>query len=118
MALHRIKPDQMYHHYLGDSLEVLLLYRDGNGAVETVGSDLAAELRPQLVIPGGTWHVSRLRRGGELALLWTTEWPGVEPADVEVADPERLAEAYPEFAAEVREFAGAGGTEARALRHP
>jgi uncharacterized protein len=118
MALHRIKPDQMYHHYLGDPLEVLLLYANGTGAIETVGLDLAAGVRPQLLIPGGTWHVSRLRRDGELALLATTEWPGVEPSDVEAADPERLVEAYPGFAAEVGEFAGADAHEARTLRHP
>ena len=39
--LHRIRSDQMYHHYLGDPLEVLLLYADGRSEVKLVGSDLA-----------------------------------------------------------------------------
>lgn len=43
IRLHRIRPDQMYHHYLGDPLEVLLLYPDGNGAVQRVGSDWQPE---------------------------------------------------------------------------
>jgi predicted cupin superfamily sugar epimerase len=55
IRLHRIRSDQMYHHYLGDPLEVLLLYPDGSGAVQMVGSDLAAGARPQLFIPGGTF---------------------------------------------------------------
>lgn len=33
LQLHRIRSDQMYHHYLGDPLEVLLLYEDGRGEV-------------------------------------------------------------------------------------
>jgi uncharacterized protein len=37
MVLHRIKSDRMYHHYLGDPLEVLLLYPDGDAARITVG---------------------------------------------------------------------------------
>ena len=51
IRLHRIRSDQMYHHYLGDPLEVLLLHPDGSGAVQMVGSDLATGARPQLFIP-------------------------------------------------------------------
>jgi predicted cupin superfamily sugar epimerase len=79
IRLHRIRSDQMYHHYLGDPLEVLLLYPDGHGDLKVVGSDLAGGMRPQLFIPGGTFHISRLRKGSSFALLGTTEWPGVEP---------------------------------------
>jgi hypothetical protein len=32
IRLHRIRSGQMYHHYLGDPLEVLLLYPGGIGA--------------------------------------------------------------------------------------
>jgi uncharacterized protein len=31
IVMNRIRSDQLYHHYLGDPLEVLLLYPDGNG---------------------------------------------------------------------------------------
>jgi uncharacterized protein len=104
MQLHRIRPDQMYHHYLGDPLEVLMLRQDGTGQVATVGHDLAAGMRPQLVIPGGTWHVSRLRPGGDYALLSTTEWPGVEPSDVERPDLDALISAYPDFRQQIQAF--------------
>src|ERR687886_3057409 len=59
IVMHRIRADQLYHHYLGDPLEVLLLYPNGDGVVVTVGSDLASGMRPQLLIPGGTFHTSR-----------------------------------------------------------
>jgi uncharacterized protein len=104
MALHRIRPEQMYHHYLGDPLEVLLLYPDGGGEVVTVGSPADGQL-PELFIPGGTWHVSRLRSGGEYALLATTEWPAVEPEDVEMPDDQELIRTHPGLAATIREFA-------------
>ncbi len=104
IKLHRIRSDQMYHHYFGDPLEVLLLYPDGDGEVKVVGSNLADGIRPQLFIPGGTFHVSRLAPSGTYALLATSEWPGVEPPDVELGVPDQLLKAYPQCAEQIRDF--------------
>jgi uncharacterized protein len=106
--LHRIRSDQIYHHYLGDPLEVLMLLPDGKGAVATVGGDLAAEMRPQLLIPGGTWHISRVRAGGSYALLGTTEWPSFDPTDLEIGDAPALMRAYPDVRAEIAAFTAVG----------
>ncbi len=102
IKLHRIRNDQLYHHYLGDPLEVLLLLPDGRTEVRLVGDDLRAGMRPQLLIPGGTFHTSRLPDGG-WALLASTEWPGVEPTDVEQGDIEQLASSHPDAAGWLRE---------------
>jgi uncharacterized protein len=104
MVLHRIQCDQMYHHYLGDPLEVLLLNPDGTGAVAVVGPDLKAGMRPQLFIPAGTFHVSRVLGEETFALLGTTEWPGVEAPDVEVGNVETLMAAFPAFKDEIGSF--------------
>jgi len=104
IVLHRIRSDRLYHHYLGDPLEVLLLYPEGSGDVATVGSDLESGMRPQLLIPGGTFHTSRLAPGTGYALLASTEWPGVEPPDVEHGDVDALAQAYPDFREEIYAF--------------
>ncbi|HMN96975.1 MAG TPA: cupin domain-containing protein [Phycisphaerales bacterium] len=104
MGLHRIRADQLYHHYLGDPLEVLLLRTGGGAETITVGSDLAAGMRPQLLIPGGTTHVSRIRPGGAWALLATTVFVSVDPSDVEVVDPRVAAARSPEVAAGLRAF--------------
>ncbi|MFL5813245.1 MAG: cupin domain-containing protein [Bdellovibrionia bacterium] len=112
IQLHRIRSDQMYHHYLGDPLEVLLLYPKGDGEVLTVGPDLVSGMRPQLLIPGGTFHISRLRRpshdtpGVGYALLGTTEWPGADHSDVELGIPEKLMELYPHMRHSIAEFTG------------
>lgn len=95
--MHRIRSDQHYHHYMGDPLEALMLYPDG--------TDLAAGERPQLFVPGSTFHTSRLSPGGSgYALLASTEWPGVEPPDVEHGDIEALIETFPEVADHIRAF--------------
>ncbi len=104
VELHRIRSDQMYHHYLGDPLEVLLLYSDGTSEVRVVGADLAAGMRPQLLIPGGTFHCARVRRGGEYALLGTSVWLRAEPPDVEMGDAKKLSDSYPSAKAEIASF--------------
>jgi predicted cupin superfamily sugar epimerase len=58
---HRIRSDEMYHYDHGDPLEVLLLYPDGKSEVRVVGPDLAAGMRPQLLLPAGTFHAGRVR---------------------------------------------------------
>ena len=104
IVMHRIPADQMYHHYLGDPLEVLLLYADGGGEVRVMGRDLLAGERPQLLIPGGTFHMSRVRGPSGYALLGTSEWIGVEPADVETGDRARLSAAFPAMREAIASF--------------
>ena len=107
MVMHRIRSDQLYHHYAGDALEVLRLHENGEGDVTVVGDDLIAGERPQLLVPAQTFHVSRVQPGGSWALLATTVFPGLEPDDVELGDLDELAGRYPAFATEIRTF-GAG----------
>jgi predicted cupin superfamily sugar epimerase len=104
VQLHRIRSDQMYHHYLGDPLEVLLLYADGRHEHCVVGPDLAAGMRPQLFIPGGTFHCARVHGDGAYSLLGTSVWIRAEPSDVEMGDLDRLSAAYPDARGELAAF--------------
>jgi predicted cupin superfamily sugar epimerase len=104
VQLHRIRSDQMYHHYLGDPLEVLLLYADGRHEAARVGPDLSSGMRPQLFIPGGTFHTARVEKGGAYALLGTSVWARAEPTDVEIGNPDRLMEAFPEARTAIKSF--------------
>jgi hypothetical protein len=111
-VLRRIRSDQMIHHYLGDPLEVLLLYPEGDGEILTVGPYLDQGMRPQLLIPGGTFHISRLHRPAGVvncagyALLGSSEWPGVDLSDLETGSPEKLMENYPHMRYAIAEFTG------------
>jgi predicted cupin superfamily sugar epimerase len=40
VRLHRIRNDQLYHYYLGDPIEVLMLRADGTSGRAIVGPDL------------------------------------------------------------------------------
>ncbi len=96
-AMHRLPGDEMYHHYDGDPVEMLLLSPDGTGEVRILGTDLRAGMRPQIVVPGGVWQGSRIIAGGHFALLGTTMAPGFEFAYYEVGDRAQLCSMYPTF---------------------
>jgi predicted cupin superfamily sugar epimerase len=104
VRLHRIRNDQLYHRHLGDALEVLALYADGSHGLHHVGPDVAAGEQLQLFLPGGTFHTARLRTGGSWFLGASTEWPGVEPTDVELGTPEDLATRFDSAATLIEEF--------------
>jgi hypothetical protein len=105
VRLHRIRNDQLYHYYLGDPLEVLLLRDNGTAARAVVGPNLRAGESLQLLIPGNTFHSARLLGRGRWFLGASTEWPGVAPADVEIGDVEALAASHPAVADDLRAIA-------------
>ena len=104
VKLHRIRNDQLYHYYMGDPIEVLMLLVDGTSELHVVGPDLRNGQKPQLFIPGNTFHTAHVIGGRRWFLGASTEWPGVEPADVELGNAETLAARYPKVAAEIKSF--------------
>lgn len=101
-ALHRLPTDEIFHYYLGSPVQMLQLMPDGSGQVVTLGTDLAAGQRPQVVVPRGIWQGSNLVPGGTFALLGTTMAPGFDFADYEAGDRDRLVAEYPRFADLIR----------------
>src|SRR5579863_2411537 len=84
--MHVLASDEIFHFYLGDPVEMLQLLPDGGSALITLGPDLAAGQRVQLVVPAGVWQGTRLvddgkARGDKVALLGCTVTPGFDFAD-------------------------------------
>lgn len=98
-AMHRLRGDEVYHFYLGDTVEMLLLKPDGTAEAILLGQDIAAGMRVQHVVPAGTWQGSRLAPGGKYALMGTTMAPGFDPQDYEPGKREELSARYPQYAA-------------------
>lgn len=98
-ALHRLPTDEVYHFYLGDPVEQLLLHPDGRSDVVVLGQDLLGGQRVQHVAPRDAWQGTRLVPGGRWALLGTTMAPGFDVGDYEAGDATDLAARYPARAA-------------------
>src|SRR5205807_5327947 len=105
VRLHRIRNDQLYHYYLGDPLEVLMLRVDGTTERVVVGPDVRGGQLVQLPIPGNPFHTARLIGRRRWFLGASTEWPGVEPVDVEIGNVDEIVQKYPAVGPDLRAIA-------------
>lgn len=95
--LHRLASEEIYHFYLGDPVKMVWLSPEGQGRYVTLGCDILAGTRPQLVIPKDTWQGAWLEPDSRFALMGCTVAPGFEYADFEMGDRKTLLAAYPQF---------------------
>lgn len=101
-ALHRLPTEEIYHFYLGDPVELLLLHADGQSEHIVLGPEIFGGQQVQFVVPRGVWQGSRLIPGGRWGLLGTTMAPGYDPSDFEGGDRETLLQRYPQEAELIR----------------
>ena len=94
-AMHRLPTDEVYHFYLGDPVELLLLYPDGRAEVVVLGQDILNGQHVQFMVPRGVWQGSRLLAGGAFALMGTTMAPGWTDEDFEAGELAALTKAFP-----------------------
>jgi hypothetical protein len=102
--MHMVASDEIFHFYVGDPVEMLLLHPDGRCELLTFGSDLTAGQRPQILVPAGVWQVERLVEGGKLALFGCTVTPGFDFADYRSGSYVELAAQWPGQAERIRKL--------------
>lgn len=94
-AMHRLPTDEIWHFYLGDPIELLLLHPDGRSERVVMGQDLLKGQRVQFVVPRGAWMGAHLLPSGAYALFGSTMAPGFTSSDFEGADHDALVAQYP-----------------------
>jgi len=100
-ALHRVRSDEVWHHYLGATLELHLLDPRRGHRVTRLGARLDRGERPQEVVPRDVYQAARLAppEAGEarprFALCGCTVAPGFDFADFEMPPRAELLSAFP-----------------------
>ena len=96
-ALHRVSSDEVWHHYAGDPLELVLLHDDARTERVWLGSDLLQGQRPQHVVPSGVYQAARPEAGGSrgFSLCGCTVAPGFEFKDFVMPSRAELAVRFP-----------------------
>ncbi|NNN31540.1 cupin domain-containing protein [Streptomyces sp. S3(2020)] len=92
-ALHRLPGDEVWHFYLGDPLELLLLSPDGTSSTPVLGPDVLTGQHVQLTVPAGTWMGARTR--GAWTLFGCTMAPGFTYEGYEHGESGALMARYP-----------------------
>lgn len=103
-SLHRIKGDEIFHFYAGDPVEMLQINDTGEINKIILGSDVLNGEQPQVVVPKGVWQASKLKIGGNWALLGTTVAPSFEFEDLEVPSREDLIQIFPQHKEEITKY--------------
>ena len=100
--MHRLPTDELWHFYLGDPIELLLLSPDGTDELIILGHDVLAGQQVQTVVPSGTWMGARLRPGGEYGVYGNAMAPGFVLMDFEGASSDELIARWPQRAEMIR----------------
>jgi predicted cupin superfamily sugar epimerase len=99
-AFHRVRSDELWHHYAGDVLELHLIDAAGELRVERLGSDIAAGERPQALAPRNVLQAASVGGGRYgFALCGCTVAPGFDFADFDMPTRAALSLAHPLHAA-------------------
>ncbi len=106
---HRLDRRELWHFYLGDPLEIILLFPDGSHRVVVMGTDIAGGELVQFEVPAGVWQAARVKKGGILSLYGCTLAPGFTPECFEAGTAELLLPKYPDMEKYIAELASLPG---------
>ena len=97
--MHQLPGEEVFHFYMGDPLETLLLQPDGRGEVRQLGPDLANGQVPQFTIPGDVWQGSTPADGPHgYTLIGATMAPAFDYVDYRRGMRDPLTAKWPAFA--------------------
>lgn len=101
-AFHKIKSDECWHFYAGQTLLVHILDDAGNWQTVKLGNNAAAGEVFQFVVPANCWFASEPDPATSFAFTGCTVSPGFDFADFELAKAADLVSLYPQHEAGIR----------------
>jgi len=102
-AFHRIKSDEIWHYYTGNSAIEILTIENRRIKKQLVGNNLENDEQLQVVAPKNKWFAARLKNTQGFGLVGCTVSPGIHFDDFEMAD-EKLIDEFPELKEEIVPF--------------
>jgi predicted cupin superfamily sugar epimerase len=102
-AFHRIKSDEIWHYYAGNSAIEILSIEKGNLKKQLLGNQPEKNQVLQFVVPKNTWFAAKLTSSKGFALVGCTVSPGFHFDDFEMAGKDLLTK-FPILENEIREL--------------
>ncbi len=97
-ALHRLRADEVWHHYAGSPLTISQLHASGTLIEVRLGTADDGRSLPQVVVPAGCWFGAVVDDADSYALLGCTVAPGYCEEDFELGDRAALMASFPQHA--------------------
>lgn len=103
-CFHRIKSDEVWHHYEGSAITIHVIHDDGLYEALYLGKNLSDQQQPQCVVPAGAWFGVTVEETDRYALCGCTVSPGFDFKDFEIGDRYRMLQAFPEHESIIRKL--------------
>jgi hypothetical protein len=101
---HKIKSDEIWHHYSGSHVRIIMISNDGQITEQIVGSNLTNGEMFQFVVPAGVWFAAEVIDKDSFTLVGCTVSPGFDFHDFELASRDKLVDEYPEHKVIINRF--------------
>jgi predicted cupin superfamily sugar epimerase len=101
-AFHRIKSDEIWHFYAGDSLQLHIIHPDGKCDTKIVGNMPFSQNEPFVVVHKACWFAATSL--GEFSLVGCTVSPGFTFEDFKLAEKQSLIIDYPQHQRLIESF--------------
>ena len=102
-AFHVVRSDEVWHHYLGASLELHTIDSAGQHERIELGADLVNGEQPQWVVPAGILQAARIIGPG-FGLFGCTVAPGFDFADFRLPPRAELTQRFPDLGLLIESF--------------
>ncbi len=94
-AFHKIKSDECWHYYAGNTLLIHVLHNNKNYECVQLGADIDKDETLQYVVPANTWFAAECAANSRFVVSGCTVAPGFDFADFEMVDKNILSSAFP-----------------------
>jgi predicted cupin superfamily sugar epimerase len=101
-AFHKIKSDECWHFYAGQTLNVYVINSNDELEIIKLGNDIASGETFQYVVPANCWFASEPAVNTEFSFVGCTVAPGFDFADFELAKADELIKLYPQHEETIR----------------
>lgn len=95
-GFHKIKSDECWHFYAGQTLWVYVINNAGNLDIIKLGNNIELGECFQYVVPANCWFASRPADESEFSFVGCTVAPGFDFADFELAVAKNLSLEFPQ----------------------
>ncbi|MBO6631910.1 MAG: cupin domain-containing protein, partial [Psychroserpens sp.] len=94
-AFHKIHQDEMWHFYMGETLEITMISPEGEFSRIQLGQDLSNGEVVQFTVPKDYWFAAKVKKSNSYAFVGCTVAPGFDFRDFELADRDALIAQFP-----------------------
>ncbi|MCW3091267.1 MAG: cupin protein [Ferruginibacter sp.] len=95
-AFHKIKSDECWHFYAGQTLWIHVIHLNGKLEVIKLGNDLLKGELFQAVVPAECWFAAEPAPGTSYSFVGCTVAPGFDFSDLELGERTELLKQFPQ----------------------